>query len=425
MGVADRLSEGRRVAAQRPGLAIVWFVAAYLALDLVMKVAGQPIRVGSTQVLGGQFDIGRLVKITWDGIVIGLAIGLAGVGLSMTYSILTFANFAHGDYVTAGAFIGWATAFGIVGAGTTHDGEPVDLGYLLLVGEGQGPSAGALGINVLSTPLAVFVGLLVAAVGTVALVMLIDRVVYRPMRDQGAISLLIASIGVALALRYVMVFVFTGSPKGLTAETSRFIFAGVNGKIAIADQRSTLILARNDGPPDDAFYQELPFLNFGNYSNEILSVTTHEVTLVVIAVALMYGVHVLLQRTKLGTAMRAMADNEDLARVSGIPTERVIRATWVIGAALAGAAGFLIALENGTMDTSLGWGLLLLIFAAVILGGIGSIYGAIGGGLIIALTTNLSTVWIPSDFSTAAAFAIMILVLLFKPEGLFGGITTA
>jgi len=123
--------------------------------------------------------------------------------------------------------------------------------------------------------------------------------------------------------------------------------------------------------------------------------------------------------------MRATADNQDLARVTGIPTERVVRATWMVGGGLAGASGFLLALERGTLSFNLGWLLLLLIFAAVILGGIGSIYGAIVGGVLIGLTNSVSLVWIPSSLSTAAAFAIMIFVLLLKPDGLFGGVRTA
>jgi branched-chain amino acid transport system permease protein len=123
--------------------------------------------------------------------------------------------------------------------------------------------------------------------------------------------------------------------------------------------------------------------------------------------------------------MRAMADNEDLARITGIPTERVIRATWVIGGGLTGIAGFVYVLWKGTLVFNDGWLLLLLVFAAVILGGIGSIYGAITGGLIIGLVNSLSIIWIPSDFARAAAFGAMIVILLVKPQGLFSGRSTA
>jgi branched-chain amino acid transport system permease protein len=123
--------------------------------------------------------------------------------------------------------------------------------------------------------------------------------------------------------------------------------------------------------------------------------------------------------------MRAMADNKNLARVTGIPTERVIRMTWIIGGGLTGIAGYLLVLERGTMSFSFGWVLLLLIFAAVILGGIGSIYGAMAGGLIIGVVDAMSIIWLPSGLTRAAAFLILIVVLLIKPEGLFGGVKTA
>ena len=121
--------------------------------------------------------------------------------------------------------------------------------------------------------------------------------------------------------------------------------------------------------------------------------------------------------------MRAMADNKDLALITGIPTERIVTATWLIGGGITGVSGFLIILFRNSIRFNFGWLLLLLIFSAVILGGIGSIYGAIAGGIVIGLVLSLSTVWIPSDFSPRVfAFLAMILVLLFRPQGLFGGV---
>ena len=264
-----------------------------------------------------------------------------------------------------------------------------------------------------------------AAVGTVVLTLAVDRTVFKPMRDAGGIPLLIASIGVALVIRYLIVFVYGGSSRGLTAEQTRLIVGGVDGRIALVTSRRTLREAQDGAVPVDAFYVELPVVDLGSYSAEVVAVSSAEFGLVVLALALMYALHVTLQRTKLGTAMRATADNKDLARVTGIPTERVVRATWVIGGGLAGASGYLIALERGTLGFQLGWLLLLLIFAAVILGGIGSIYGAMIGGVLIGFTQSLAVVWIPSSFATAAAFAAMILVLVFRPEGIYGGVSTA
>jgi len=371
-------AEGRRVLSERPTVALLAVTVGYLLVDLLAKVAGLSLGVGGTHLLGGSVEVSRLARYVFDGLIVGLVVGLAGVGLSMTYSILNFANFAHGDYITTGAFSGWFVAY--VTAFLTLNPD-VTFGDTFLL------TAPAL-VSVVNTPLALVTGVVGAAVVSVAVVLFLDRIVYRPMRDKGGIPLLIASIGVALALRYTIVFVFGTTTRGLT-ETS-----GIP---------ATRIPVVDGSVPVDA----------------------HEVTLIVIAVGLMFGVHFLLQRTKLGTAMRAMADNKDLAQITGIPTERVVRATWIIGGGLAGVAGFLIVLERGTLNFNLGWRLLLLIFSGVILGGIGSVYGAIGGGIIIGVASRLSLVWIPSDFARVAAFAVMILVLLYRPQGVFGGVKTA
>ncbi|PSQ19368.1 branched-chain amino acid ABC transporter permease [Halobacteriales archaeon QS_8_69_26] len=423
MAVAERLSLGRLAEFRDLQTVILGLLAAFIAVDLIAKLAGFGLFVGPVKLLGGGLDVERLFGLVWDGIVVGLAIGLAGIGLSMTYSILSFANFAHGDYITSGAFAGWAVAWTV--AGLTDGSVDAGIGYLLSVGYGDGPSAGDLGINVLGQPLAILLGLVVAILATVALVLLVDRIVFEPMRDQGGISLLIASIGVALALRYTVVFLFGPRKRGLTAGGEKLILGGANGQLVLVDSRGTLIQAQNGQDVGNAFFYKLPLPQLGDYSKEVISVTSAEVTLVVMAALLMYALHLMLQRTKLGKAMRAMADNEDLAKVTGIPARRVVLATWVIGGGMAGAAGYLIALERGTVGFNLGWLLLLLIFAAVILGGIGSIYGAMAGGVVIGLTQSVSLVWIPSSFATAAAFAIMILMLLVRPEGLFGGVTTA
>ncbi|MEF8802390.1 MAG: branched-chain amino acid ABC transporter permease [Halolamina sp.] len=327
----------------------------------------------------GDLAAAQLLSYLWDGLVFGLGLGLAGIGLSMTYSILNFANFSHGDYLTAGAFSGWSATWLLAGVGT-------GVGSIELLLIDAGVSTNVLNISVFAAPLQILGGLVAAAVMTVLLSLALDRVVYRPMRDEEGISLLIASIGVALALRYTLVLFYNTDSRGLTAGDATF---------------------------------RVP-VGLGS-----LTITAHQLTLVIVAVALMLGVHLLLQRSKLGKAMRAMADNEDLARVTGIPTERVVRYTWIIGGGLAGAAGFLLALERGNMVFSFGWRLLLPVFAAVILGGIGSIYGAMFGGIAIGIARSVSSIWIPNEFALVASFTLMILVLLFKPSGLFKGRTTA
>lgn len=368
MGIAETYSRGRTLAIERPFMLVLGVIAAVLLGDLLLGLA-----TGQTQFA----DIGTLV---WDGLMRGLVIGLAGIGLSMTYSILNFANFSHGDYITAGAFSGWATTYLLAGLGRA------DVGALLLVGAGGSVYGGSLDIGMLSTPLAVVAGIVVAGTFTIALSLGVDRFIFKPVRNEGGITLLITSIGVAFALRYLMQFVFGSDVRGTTAQ-----------------------------PPSVGL----------NFIDGTVFIDAHDITLLVVASGLMLGVHLLLQRTKLGKAMRAMADNKDLALITGIPTERVVRSTWIIGGGLTGIAGYMFILWKGTLGFNDGWLLLLLIFAAVILGGIGSIYGAITGGLVIGLTASMSVLWIPSAFARASAFVVMIVILLVKPSGLFSGRSTA
>ena len=399
MGVAEQLSVGRKLVAERPGALVVGLVGVLLLVDLVRKLTT------------GALPSPRFASLLLDGLVIGLAYGLAGIGLSMTYSILNFANFAHGDTVTVGAFAGWSVAYVVGGLGTAGFGS-----LFLLSANPE--------ISVANAPLVVLVGVVAAGVGTVILSLALDRIVYRPMRDAGGISLLIASIGVALALRYLVAFVYGVGVKGITAASPKLALLSLDGAVGMGvlgpDQR----VGELAGPSEVAYYVGLPFAN-RNVTEVLVGLTFHQITLALAAGGLMLGIHLLLQRTKLGKAMRAMADNKALARVTGIPTERIIRMTWVIGGGLTGVAGFLIVLERGTMSFSFGWILLLFIFAAVILGGIGSVYGAMVGGVVIGVVDSVSIVWLPSSLTTAAAFAILIVVLLLKPDGIFGGVTTA
>jgi len=381
MGVADVRKKGVAVVVERPFVALLGFMSAYLLLDLAMKLAGTQARLGGVRLIGGDVLVSSFVSKLANGVLRGLVIGLAGIGLSMTYSILGFANFAHGDVITAGAFIGTATSFVVAGVlGATS----FDIGALVLVQV----NSSDLNMAITSTPLAIVVGLLVAAVLTVALVLAVDRFAFKPIRDRDGITLLITSIGVALTLRYLVNFVFGTSKR-------------------------------------NTYQQNIAGRTTFNFVDGTVAFDAHDLLLVVVAGTLMLGTHLILQQSKLGKAMRAMADNKDLAQVTGIPTERVIQFTWVLGGALTGVAGYTWVLWRGTFGWFDGWLFLLLVFAAVILGGIGSIYGAIVGGVVIGLTFDLSTIFIPPSLARAAAFALMIVVLVVAPSGIFRGRTTA
>ena len=310
-----------------------------------------------------------VIDLLASGLVYSSIIVLGSIGLSLVYSIASFANFAHGDTMTLGAYSALVT-FGAVGT---------------------------LGGTVLGLPLGFFVALVVG-IATAALVAVVtEKIVYEGM-ELGSIGLLITSIGLAFIYRAVI-------QMGFGAKFTRY---------GIQAQRP----------------MEL-FLPYG------VRVTQHDVAIVVSAAVLVTGLHLLLQYTDLGRKMRAMADNPDLARVSGIRTDRVKLWTWVIGAGLAGAGGVFLGLFS-RLAPRMGFDLLLLIFAAVILGGIGSVYGAMLGGFLIGMINQLTPVlsdvgavlplvpdtWgIGLEYANAIAFVIMVVVLLVRPNGIAGEAT--
>ncbi len=282
------------------------------------------------------------------GLVLGSIYALGAIGVSMLFSILRFAHFAHGDMMTLAAY----------------------LALPVVVGLGLHPLAGAVA----------------AAVMTSAVALGIDKIAYQPVRARPTIVAVMISLGVALMLRSVIQIGF-----GVKIESYS---AG----------------------------QIVPPLRF-----DWFVILEKHIWIIASTLVLMLAVHLLLSRTRAGKAMRAMSDSAELAQLTGIPTERVVRLTWIVGASLAAIAGVFAAWDT-YLQTMMGWFLLLPIFAATILGGIGRPYGAMMGGLIIGLAEELSTYpWITDDplvspgYKTGIAFAIMVVLLIFRPHGLFGG----
>ncbi|MCL8207019.1 MAG: branched-chain amino acid ABC transporter permease [Actinomycetia bacterium] len=146
--------------------------------------------------------------------------------------------------------------------------------------------------------------------------------------------------------------------------------------------------------------------------------TVHQLIVIGIAVVAMVGLHLLLSRTKLGKAMRALSDDPELARISGIDSERIIGWTWMLSGFLAGLAGIVLAINITTFQPSFGGDFLFVIFAAVILGGIGQPYGAMLGALVIGLATEISAVFIDPAYKNDVAFLILVVMLLLRPQGL-------
>jgi branched-subunit amino acid ABC-type transport system permease component len=147
--------------------------------------------------------------------------------------------------------------------------------------------------------------------------------------------------------------------------------------------------------------------------------TVNELIVMAISIALMLAVHVMLKTTRLGKSMRAMSDNTTLAMTSGIDTKRITTITWFMSGTMAGLAGTVLGITEGNLTPASGELFLFVIFAAVIVGGVGSIYGAMAGGVLIGLATEVSAAFINAAYKLDVAFVILILTLLFRPSGLF------
>ena len=226
----------------------------------------------------------------------------------------------------------------------------------------------------------------VALIVTALVALVIDRLFYRPFRNSPTIVVVIASFGVALMLRSLVE-----------------IFWGANDQVYESGIRRPILLF------------------------DAVLVAPRHIAIVATAIALVVVLHLFLTRTRLGKAMRAVSDQPDLARVCGIDLDTVSLWTWIFGAGLAAAAGVFLAIDT-QLNPNMGWNLLLPLFAAAILGGIGKPYGAIAGGLVIGLAEELSTYPLFSseplvrpDYKTGVAFAIMVVMLLWRPSGLFRG----
>jgi branched-chain amino acid transport system permease protein len=365
--------------------------------ELWVRARDQLRLLGDTLTLVGLWLI-FLVFGTWAiltrtdafavGVVTGSVLALGAIGLTLIYGILKFAHFAHGDSMMLAAYLAFFALTGTV-VGERTDTRPLPWSLNDLPGATDRiPWPDGLGGGDFSFGYGLLLAALAAAVATAVVFIVLDRLVYRPLRQRrsGIVIFAIASLGIAIAMRS-LILIFWGS-------SQRFYAPGIR-------------------PTTD-----LPF---------DVRIVTDQIFIFFAAILLAALVYLLLFRTKLGKAMRAMADNPDLAEVSGINTEQVIRWTWLIGGVLVAMAGVMLALQ-AQLKPELGFILLLPLFAATILGGIGSPQGAFVGAMIVGITQEVFAVvgpdiGISSGYKFSVAFVILILILLLRPRGLFGAKT--
>jgi branched-chain amino acid transport system permease protein len=276
-----------------------------------------------------------------QGLRFGLLIALAAVGLSLIFGTTGLTNFAHGELVTLGAVV-------------------------------------ALSLNVAGVPLLLATAITLLICGAAG--WLLDAGLWSPLRRRGTglIAMMIVSIGLSIAARYIILYWRGGSTES---------YPETQGQTSIGPGPITLTLL--------------------DYVSMVMSI------------AVLLAVAYFLLRTRVGKATRAVADNPALASASGIDVEGVIRIVWVTGAALAGLGGVLLGIAQ-QVNYQMGLQILLLIFAAVTLGGLGTAFGALVGSLVVGLFVELSTLFIPTELKTVGALAILIVILLVRPQGILG-----
>ncbi|HUS64682.1 MAG TPA: branched-chain amino acid ABC transporter permease [Kofleriaceae bacterium] len=298
------------------------------------------------------------------GLTNGMVFALIALGYTMVYGILELINFAHGDLFMLASFL----ALSLVGL------------FGLQSASGVGLALGLVGVVVLC----------VAFGG--ALNWTVDRLVYKPLRGAPKLAPLVSAIGVSFIFMNIGLF-WGGLPMD--------VFGG--GSAAAAPK---------------SFPDLLPSTNLLGEGQ--LRVTVKDVIVIVSSMTVMAGLFLFVTRTRLGKAMRATAQNPTAARLMGIDVDRVIGATFMMGGGLAGFASVIYALYINTINFQMGYQNGLYAFTAAVLGGIGNIPGAVLGGLVIGLVRAFSDQYIGAQWQPAVLFGMLIVILVFRPQGLLG-----
>ena len=321
----------------------------------------------------------QLVQFLIIGLSNGAIIAIIALGYTMVYGIIELINFAHGDVYMIGVFTS-LTVLSVTG--TLESKDPVKILFGLIL---------ALLVSV------AFCALLNAG---------IERVAYRRLRNSGRLAPLISAIGVSFIIENIGLMwaaqAWLVPTFGTTGGASQKVFP---------DMLSALMIASGFNGGN---------VNLLSSTGIALRFTIKDLMVIVLAVALMAGLYLFVQRTKLGKAMRATAQNRDAAKMLGIDIDKVISATFLIGGGLAGAAGLMAGLYNNNAWWFMGFRAGLQSFTAAVLGGIGNILGAMLGGFLIGLLASFSDGYLNARWTNAIVFATLVLILLFRPTGLLG-----
>jgi branched-chain amino acid transport system permease protein len=293
-----------------------------------------------------------------NGTAAGTIYALVALGYTMVYGVLKLINFAHGDVMMVGCYMGYATA-------------------------------GALGRPLQSSFLGVILVFFVAMASCAMLGWLIERFAYRPLRDRPRLTSLITAIGISFTLSY-----------GFQLDIGFLPGAAPRAFPEIITPKELLV--------------------FGDHA---IVIWNSQVISFVIAIGMMLGLQYLVFGTRFGRAMRAVSFDHRVAGLMGIPTDRIIALTFMLGSALAACAGLLYAIKDTAVQPLMGLYVGLKAFVAAVIGGIGHVPGAMLGGLLLGLIEEFVVGYTASSWRDAVAFGFLILVLLVRPQGLFGRAT--
>jgi len=344
------------------------------ALSILVIVAALALRGSITDFDLIQRSLSILPQVVINGITIGFVYSTIALGYTMVYGVLEFINFAHSEIFMVG---------GVVGV------------ELLLLLERQGVLAGASGVTAyLILGFAIIIGMLVSG----GLAVTIERVAYRPLRNAPRLVPLISAIGMSFLLQ----------------DAVRFILSITTGQFNVI----------------------MP--TFGDFSKDIpigpqdiavpIKVQIDSVIVIGVAIVMLLGLNYLVNVTKIGKAIRAVAQNRSAASLMGINVNFIIATTFLIGGALGGAAGVLYALKFTRLDPFVGFFPGIKAFTAAVLGGIGNLTGALLGGLVLGMLESFAASYLSiftrgafgAEYKDILAFAILIIVLIFRPSGLLG-----
>lgn len=306
-----------------------------------------------------------LIQQLITGLSNGMIIALIALGYTMVYGIIELINFAHGDLFMLGSFL----ALTIIGA-------------FGLQSVGAAGTAGTLALILVAVPLF-----------CASLNWSIDRLAYKPLRNAPKLAPLVSAIGVSFIL--MNIGLFWGGAKMEVFDM---------GRAASAPKNFPQLISNRDLLPqlDNILFTSKDLLVFG------------------VTIPLMIALTLFIKYARIGKAMRAVAQNPTAAQLMGINIDRVIGVTFAIGGALGGAASVIYALYNNTIYFQMGYRVGMDAFTAAVLGGIGSLPGAMLGGLLIGLVRAMSDQYLETRWTNVVVFGILILILIFRPSGLLG-----